>query len=93
MSGAFMVLLGILIVSAVLVVGFMVVLRQGTFAKVEDVHERLAREREEQGLPTAALNKRNDASDDGGEPAEPAPVAQAAPQEQSQPNDQSPPAR
>ena len=93
MSGAFMVLLGILIVSAVLVVVFMLVLRRGTFAKVEDVHERLAKEREEQGLPTAALNQHRDATGEEGEPAAPASSAEAVPQEQPQPSDQSPPAR
>ena len=93
MSGAFMVLLGILIVSALSVGVFMVVLRRGTFAKVEDVHERLAREREEQGLPTAALNQRGDEGLDAGEPAEVAPSPEAVPQEQSQPDDQPPPAR
>ena len=77
----------------VLVDGFMMMLRQTTFAKVEDVPERLAKEHEEQSSPTAVLNQDNDASDGGGEPAEPVPIAQAAPQEQSQPNDQSSPAR
>lgn len=97
MSGAFMVLLGILIVSALLVGVFMVVLRRGTFAKVEDVHERLAKEREEQGLPTAVLNRNGGVSVEGGEPVEAAPspeaVAQSQPQPQPEPDDQPPPAR
>ena len=93
MSGAFMVLLAILVVAILLVVVFMVVLRRGTFAKVEDVHERLAKERQEKGLPTAALSQNGDSSGNGGEPADSVPDAEAAPEEQPQATDQSAPTR
>lgn len=88
MSGAFLILLAILVVSILVVVVFMIVLRRGTFAKVEDVHERLAKEREEQGLPTAALNQNGDAGEEGGEPAEPPAGVETEPQEQPQSPDQ-----
>lgn len=93
MSGAFIVLLAILVVSILVVVVFMVVLRKGTFAKVEDVHERLAKERQEHGLPTATLNPNgSDAGDDAEPstaPAEGVPEAQ----EQVQAPDQTAPTR
>ena len=89
MSGASIVLLGILVVSGILVVGFMMALRAGRFAKVEDVHERLAKERKERDLPTAALNSSEFVGTAGtveeSEPVEPAGNAEAEPQQQSQP--------
>ena len=55
MSSAFTILLAVLIITVLVVIAFMMILNKGTFAKVEDVHGRLAKEREQHGLPTASL--------------------------------------
>jgi hypothetical protein len=70
MLGAFGILLGVLVVSVVVVVVFMLYLRRGTFAKVEDVHGRLAELRRQHNLPTAALYETPDDSD-GDDPDDP----------------------